>query len=76
MRKAAGPGQPLGISVPLTMEEAEAITLTQVSEACEKMIREDRIDILWKVRSKQKRRRHKTCVSSGGSGSLRSKANT
>lgn len=45
MRETAGEGQALGISVLPTMEEAETITLAQVSEAYEKMIREDRIDI-------------------------------
>ena len=43
--KLLGEGQALGISVLPTMEEAETITLAQVSEAYEKMIREDRIDI-------------------------------
>ena len=43
--KLMGQGQALGISVLPTMEEAEAITLEQVSAAYEKMIREDRIDM-------------------------------
>ena len=43
--KLLGEGQALGISVLPTLKEAEAITLEQVSEAYEKMLCEDRIDI-------------------------------
>lgn len=43
--KLLGGDQPFGLSVLPSKEEARKITLEQVSEAYEKMLREDRIDI-------------------------------